>query len=96
MRLTRLAILFLGLLGGLALAQTPTPAQLELLKNMPAEQREALMKQYGVDPSIVGDVGVSSQGAGQALEPGAERGAFGEANQGRARGRCSGADAAAE
>jgi len=75
MRLTRLAILFLGLLGGLALAQTPTPAQLELLKNMPAEQREALMRQYGVDPSIVGDVGVSSQGAGQALKPGAERGA---------------------
>jgi len=73
MRLTRLAILFLGLLGGLALAQTPTPAQLELLKSMPASQREALMKQYGVDPSVLEDAGVSSQGAGQARKPGAER-----------------------
>ena len=56
MRLTRLAILFLGLLGGLALAQTPTPAQLELLKSVPAAQREALLKQYGLDPSVLDEL----------------------------------------
>jgi protein involved in polysaccharide export with SLBB domain len=56
MRLTLLAVLFLGLLGGLALAQTPTSAQLELLKSMPASQREALLKQYGLDPSVLDEL----------------------------------------
>jgi polysaccharide export outer membrane protein len=60
MRLTRLAIPFLGLLGGLALAQTPTPAQLEMLKNMPSSQREALLEQVGVDPSVVSEAGVEA------------------------------------
>ncbi|MBM4231253.1 MAG: polysaccharide export protein, partial [Gammaproteobacteria bacterium] len=73
MRLVRFAILCLGLMGGVALAQSPTPAQLELLKNMPAEQREALMRQYGVDPSIVGDVGVSSQDSDRGRTRSAER-----------------------
>ena len=67
MRLTRLAILFLGLLGGVALAQTPTPAQLEMLKSMPVSQREALLKQYGVDPSVLEDG--SSTGASPAGAP---------------------------
>jgi protein involved in polysaccharide export with SLBB domain len=74
MRLPRLAILCFGLLGGLALAQTPTPAQLEMLKSMPAAQREALLKQYGLDPSVLeeGDNGASSsssQGAARSGGP---------------------------
>jgi protein involved in polysaccharide export with SLBB domain len=69
MRLTRLAIPFLGLLGGLALAQTPTPAQLEMLKNMPASQREALLEQVGVDPSVVSEAGVEAAIAGATATP---------------------------
>jgi polysaccharide export outer membrane protein len=69
MRLTRLAILFLGLLGGLALAQTPTPAQLEMLKNMPASQREALLEQVGVDPSVISEAGVEAAIAGATVTP---------------------------
>jgi protein involved in polysaccharide export with SLBB domain len=69
MRLTRLAIPFLGLLGGLALAQTPTPAQLEMLKNMPASQREALLEQVGVDPSVVSEAGVEAAIAGATVTP---------------------------
>ncbi|NVD05413.1 OtnA protein [Vibrio sp. JPW-9-11-11] len=32
----------------LVFAQTPTPEQLQMFKNLPAEQQQALMKQYGV------------------------------------------------
>jgi protein involved in polysaccharide export with SLBB domain len=62
MRLTRLAILYFGLMSGLALAQTPTPAQLEMLKSMPASQREALLKQYGLDPSVLDEAEVAASG----------------------------------
>jgi len=73
MRVIRLAILSLGLVGGLALAQTPTPAQLELLKSMPAPQREALLKQYGIDPSVLGEessISASQAGASAARSAG--------------------------
>ena len=43
----------LGLVCTAAIAQVPTPAQLEMLKAMPAAQRDALLQQYGVDPSAL-------------------------------------------
>jgi protein involved in polysaccharide export with SLBB domain len=35
------------------MAQVPTPAQLEMLKAMPAVQRESLLQQFGVDPTAL-------------------------------------------
>jgi protein involved in polysaccharide export with SLBB domain len=69
MRLTRLAILCFGLMSGLALAQTPTPAQLEMLKSMPASQRDQLLEQVGIDPTVVSQAGVEAAIANSPTPP---------------------------
>ncbi|NGX17011.1 SLBB domain-containing protein [Wenzhouxiangella sp. XN24] len=47
-----LAVLLLSLLSvGPALAQTPTPAQLEMFRQLPQAEQQRLMRQYGIQPS---------------------------------------------
>lgn len=53
MRRSRWWSVVLGLVCSLSFAQVPSPAQLEMLKSMPPAQRDALLQQFGVDPSAL-------------------------------------------
>jgi protein involved in polysaccharide export with SLBB domain len=58
-----------AIMGGVsALAQVPTPEQLELLKGMSSEDREALMEQLGISPSDIGDMSSSDSGGSRRRE----------------------------
>jgi polysaccharide export outer membrane protein len=48
-----------------ALAQVPTAEQLELLRSMSPEDREALMQQLGISGAVIDQGGTGSQGTGQ-------------------------------
>jgi protein involved in polysaccharide export with SLBB domain len=48
------------LVAGSAGAQAPTPEQLDMLRNLSQEQRDALMQQFGIQPGSVGDTGTGS------------------------------------
>jgi protein involved in polysaccharide export with SLBB domain len=62
-----------------AMAQVPTAEQLELLRSMSPEDRQALMEQLGLDAGSVGDVGTSqvpgTRGRNPSETPGANRSA---------------------
>jgi protein involved in polysaccharide export with SLBB domain len=66
--------LLLGFVSLTAFAQVPTPAQLEMLKAMPAAQRETLLQQFGIDPTALesGDSAATS-GSPAAAVTAAER-----------------------
>jgi len=72
------AIVFLAVGVPLAVAQVPTPEQLELLKTMSPEDRQALMDQLGLDGSM-GDDKTGSTGA--SARASTERGTGGNSNR---------------
>jgi len=49
-----LALAGLGLVAPAAVAQTPTAAQIEAFKALPASQQQELLRQFGLDPSALG------------------------------------------
>jgi protein involved in polysaccharide export with SLBB domain len=70
MRLKPLWVLALGLLGTVGMAQVPTAEQLEMLRSMSPAEREAILSQFGIDPSALGGT-TSGAGVGAAGLPGA-------------------------
>jgi len=65
MRWASLLVLSAVLVGSIspAMAQVPTPEQLELLRSMSPEDREALMEQLGLGGSVLGDSGSTGSNA---------------------------------
>jgi len=74
MRRSRLWVLVLGVLSTMGMAQMPTAEQLEMLRSMSPAEREAILSQFGIDPSSLGG---AASGVSTALPgtPGAAAGA---------------------
>ncbi|MFZ9709725.1 MAG: SLBB domain-containing protein [Steroidobacteraceae bacterium] len=70
MRLKPLWVLVLGLMGTVGMAQVPTAEQLEMLRSMSPAEREAILSQFGIDPSALGGL-TSGAGVGATGLPGA-------------------------
>ncbi|MFM9662694.1 hypothetical protein, partial [Streptomyces scabiei] len=67
-RFTLFAPLLLCLLASQAIAQGPTPAQINMFQNLPASQQQALADQFGVDLSQAQAQATSSESPSQLEE----------------------------